>query len=247
MGSDGTVPFRAGERVDLKYITTSKFVGDPLTLDIWREGREQRVVIGALREYQYLVPPHLKNKKPSYLVVGGLVFTPLSDLYLLQRFGALNASPARLMHKTYFGVKSRDDEEVVILSGILACASTTGYDSAQGLQDSPLAAFNGEAIHSLAQLARLLASCKDRFLRFTLEAGNKASAWRPDCPASQALPACMHSSHILRGWYALQVVVMDAALARKCTAEVQADQNISSYMSEDLQDLVKVFADGASA
>lgn len=204
MGSDGTVPFRQGERVDLKYIVTSRFVGDPLTLDIWRDGREQRVVVEALRQYQYLVPPHLKNQMPSYLVVGGLVFTTCSDLYLLQRYGSLGSSPARLMFKTYFGTKSTPDEEVVILSGVLACAATTGYDSAQGLQDSPVVAFNGSPIRSLPHLAQLLAACEDPFLRFTLEAGDK-------------------------------VVVLDAALARKCTAQVMADQNINSHMSKDLQ------------
>jgi hypothetical protein len=29
-----------------------------------------------LRSYQYLVPPHLRESKPSYFIVGGLVFTP---------------------------------------------------------------------------------------------------------------------------------------------------------------------------
>ena len=51
--------------------------------------------------------------------VGGLVFTVLSDLYLLQRYGSLGSSPARLMHKTFFGTKATPDEEV----GCPACTT----------------------------------------------------------------------------------------------------------------------------
>ena len=103
--------------------------------------------------------------------------------------------------------------QVVILSGVLACAATTGYDSAQGLQDSPVVAFNGSPIRSLPHLSQLLAACSDPFLRFTLEAGDK-------------------------------VVVLDAALAAECTAQVMEDQNISSPMSKDL---AAVAGDGAHA
>ena len=31
-----------------------------------------------LSQYQYLVPPHLRESKPSYFIVGGLVFTACS-------------------------------------------------------------------------------------------------------------------------------------------------------------------------
>lgn len=93
-----------------------------------------------LSHYHHLVPPHLRERKPSYFLVGGLVFTacsgaykktacmcrlavrtsltpfptvhPGADPYLIQRYGSLGGSPVRLIGKTYYGTKARDDEQV---------------------------------------------------------------------------------------------------------------------------------------
>lgn len=172
VGNDGTVPFRHGERVDFKYLITHKYVGDHVKLDILRGGKELSVDV-QLKVYQYLVPPHLHNGKPSYFLVGGLVFTPCSDPYLVQRYGSLGQSPVRLMTKTYFGLKESGDQQVVVLSNILACSATMGYESTLGIKDSPVTAFNGTRINNLAQLALLVMNNTEDFLRFDLEAANK--------------------------------------------------------------------------
>jgi hypothetical protein len=65
-----------------------------------------------LSHYHYLVPPHLREAKPSYFIVGGLVFTVCTDPYLLQRYGSLGGAPVRLMGKSYYGVKNESDEQV---------------------------------------------------------------------------------------------------------------------------------------
>jgi len=172
VGGDGTVPFRHGERVDFKFIITNKFVGDNIDLEILRNG-ERKTISVTLQPYQHLVPPHLAEMKPSYFMFGGLVFTACSDPYLVQRYGSLGNSPVRLMAKTFYGTKETSDEEVVVLSNILACPATVGYDSTLGLKDSAVLALNGERIKSLAHLARLITACKEQFLRFDMEAGGK--------------------------------------------------------------------------
>ncbi|EFN59770.1 hypothetical protein CHLNCDRAFT_56559 [Chlorella variabilis] len=77
------------------------------------------------------------------------------------------------MNKTYFGVKSTSDEQVVVLSSVLACDATMGYESTTGVRDSAVAAFNGTPVQNLAQLARLVMACQEGFMRFDLEAANK--------------------------------------------------------------------------
>jgi hypothetical protein len=47
----------------------------------------------------HTTPPHPTPPHPA-------------DPYLVQRYGSLSAAPVRLMHKTYFGVKSQPDEQV---------------------------------------------------------------------------------------------------------------------------------------
>lgn len=115
VGSDGTVPFRHGERVDFKYIITNRYVGDIVCLGIMRNGEKMDVSV-QLQPYMHLVPAHTNERKPSFYMVGGLVFTACSDPYLIQRYGSLSSSPVRLMSKTYYGTKTKPEEEVVVLS-----------------------------------------------------------------------------------------------------------------------------------
>lgn len=172
VGSDGTVPFRHGERLDFNFLITNHFVGDCAELIIMR-GMERKQLKVKLQPYQHLVPPHIAEQKPSYFMCGGLVFTACSDPYLLQRYGALNSSPVRLLERAYFGTKSRMEEELVVLSNVLACQATLGYDATQGLRDSAVVAFNGQKVRNLVHLARMVSSCEDEFLKFDMEAGKK--------------------------------------------------------------------------
>jgi PDZ domain len=172
VGADGSVPFRHGERVDFKHLITQRFVGDVVNLDILRAG-EQATVSVELQEFRHLIPPHNRERKPSYLLVGGLVFTACSDPYLVQRYGSLSNAPVRLMAKTFYGIKDRLDHQTVVLSNVLACSATMGYDSTPGIRDSAVKAFNGEAVWSLVGLAKAVRATKEPFLRFDMEAGSK--------------------------------------------------------------------------
>ncbi|PSC68151.1 protease Do-like 9 [Micractinium conductrix] len=172
VGNDGTVPFRHGERVDFKWVVTQKHVGDTVRLSVMRGSKEQELQV-KLSQYQYLIPPHLREAKPSYFMVGGLVFTACSDPYLVQRYGSLGAAPVRLMSRTYYGVREQPDEQVVVLSSVLACDATLGYESTLGVRDGVVQRFNGQPIHSLAQLARLVEDSREQYFRFDLEAASK--------------------------------------------------------------------------
>lgn len=127
VANDGSVPFRSSERVNFKFLVTQKFVGDSLSLSVLRQGKHLDLHI-TLLHYQYLVPPHLGNDTPSYLIVAGLVFTTLADPYLESAYGSLSAAPVRLAMQTYYGVKHTPDEAVVLLSTVLSSPATNGYE-----------------------------------------------------------------------------------------------------------------------
>lgn len=53
------------------------------------------------------------------------------------------------------------------------CPATVGYDGTVGIRDSALHSFNGQRIWGLAQLAKAVNECKEEYMRFMMEAGNK--------------------------------------------------------------------------
>lgn len=87
IGVDGTIPFRAGERIAFSYLISRKFIGDSARLRLLRDGRVIDVETSGLAAPYRLVPPHLSGKPPSYFVFGGLVFTALSAPYLRSVYG----------------------------------------------------------------------------------------------------------------------------------------------------------------
>ncbi|KAK4492561.1 hypothetical protein RD792_003374 [Penstemon davidsonii] len=78
VGSEGTVPFRSSERIAFRYLISQKFTGDVAELGIIRGGQLMKVQV-VLNTRVHLVPYHIEGGQPSYLIVAGLVFTPLSE------------------------------------------------------------------------------------------------------------------------------------------------------------------------
>ncbi|KAK4793105.1 hypothetical protein SAY86_023540 [Trapa natans] len=78
VGSEGTVPFRSSERIAFRYLISQKFAGDVAELGIIRAGEFRKVSV-VLNPRVHLVPYHIEEGQPSYLIIAGLVFTPLSE------------------------------------------------------------------------------------------------------------------------------------------------------------------------
>jgi len=66
-----------------------KWAGDALKIQLWRDGKPMEVSY-RLPKFEYtnsLVPYAVHDKEPDYVIVGGLIFEPLTDSYL-QSWGA---------------------------------------------------------------------------------------------------------------------------------------------------------------
>lgn len=85
LSSDGTVPFRTGERISFAHLIAQRFVGDTARLDIIRDGQPMGgdVVLGV----PTLLVPLRSATPPSYLILGGLVLVPATEDYLRAEFG----------------------------------------------------------------------------------------------------------------------------------------------------------------
>ena len=82
------------------------------------------------------MPPHLNNDYPAYFIAAGLVFTPLTEPYLISEYGAEYESeaPVKQLDRLYHGFPSAPGEQVVLLSQVLADETTLGYEEVNNLQ-----------------------------------------------------------------------------------------------------------------
>lgn len=141
----------------------SKFVNDTVELSIWRDG-ENITVVSSLMGSADLVPLQQYERKPEYLVYGGLVFQPLSTDYLA---GWPNERdrPCHLQQLVVGGKIEADRDQVVVLTNVLASQCNTGYGS--GWVGAPiLVAVNDAKVKNLEHLVKLVETGNSEFVKF---------------------------------------------------------------------------------
>jgi len=142
--------------------TRGRWAGDDIKMKIWRDGKPMEVTY-RLPKYDYsttLVPFATYDREPEYVVVGGLVFQPLTDSYL-QSWGAdwKRRAPFRLLYYRN-DPPSKDRSSLVILSQVLPDAYNIGYQDQKGLVVDKV---NGQRISKLADLREALKNPQNGF------------------------------------------------------------------------------------
>ena len=91
-----------------------------------------------------------------------------SEPYLQSEYGGDygTQSPVKLLDRLYYGFPESEEEELVVLSQVLACDATLGYEDIYNVQ---LLRFNGKEVKSLKSLATMVLACKEKYCRFDLE------------------------------------------------------------------------------
>ncbi|KAH7863468.1 hypothetical protein Vadar_017901 [Vaccinium darrowii] len=165
VGCEGTVPFRSTERIAFRYLISQKFrfAGDVAELGIIRGGALMKVQ-AVLNPRVHLVPYHIEGDQPSYLIVAGLVFTPLSDPLIEEE--SEESFGLKLLAKARYSLATFKGEQMVILSQVLADEVNIGYEAMEYLQ---VLKFNGTRIKNIHHLAHLVDSFEGDYLVFEFE------------------------------------------------------------------------------
>jgi len=170
IGNDGTIPFRdGGERISFRYVILDKFEGDPVSMQILRKGQSMDVVVKVMKPGMLAaIPANQYDVIPSYYIFAGMVFQVLTQPYLSQEWGKewQQKAPVRFVEKGLYAAKDKPDQEVVILSQILAADINVTY---QQYVPNIITHVNNVPIHSLRHLVELVESNKAPFLRLDLE------------------------------------------------------------------------------
>ncbi|XWS31657.1 hypothetical protein CRYUN_Cryun23aG0095100 [Craigia yunnanensis] len=125
VGSEGTVPFRSNERIAFRYLISQKFAGDVAELGIIRAGKFMKIQV-VLNPRVHLVPYHIDGGQPSYLIIAGLVFTPLSEPLIEEE--CEDSIGLKLLAKARYSLARFKGEQIVILSQVLANEVNIGYE-----------------------------------------------------------------------------------------------------------------------
>jgi hypothetical protein len=145
--------------------TRHKWAGQPVALKVWREGREVNLVytLPKAEVARRLIPESAEDAPPEYLILGGLIFQPLTRNFL-ESWGQdwERRAPFRL---AYFRNEEPSTERpaVVVLSQVLPDVFNVGY---QDLRNLVLERVNGRKVSSLKDLAPALGQATDGFHTF---------------------------------------------------------------------------------
>ncbi|HEX5138387.1 MAG TPA: serine protease [Planctomycetota bacterium] len=168
IANDGTIEFRPGERIEFTYAVDRKQLGDSLALRILRDGkpREVTLALSAANGCADLVPRAQYETTPSYYVLGGLVFAPLTLNYI-HEWSDWNDVPIGLK-RYYYEMRTAanaERREVVVLIDVLADELNVGYEFYQ----SVVSEANGHRVNSLKDLVTAIEGHDGPFHTIVLE------------------------------------------------------------------------------
>jgi S1-C subfamily serine protease len=154
---DETVLFRENERVRYNFLTTNRQIGDTCSVLLLR-GFDILTIQVPIQK-KVTVAPIFTYRVPEWMVALGLLFIPLSGHLLEAEFGEewTSQSPVTLLTALFMGSLYRfhQDEEIIILTQVLAHNVTEGYDQ----QMERLTHVNGERVINMSHLSKILNQC----------------------------------------------------------------------------------------
>jgi len=152
-------------------IRTEYYVGQEMPTEIFRDGRQMTlsIVLDHRGPDRFLVPPYLFDRRPDYLILGGLVLVELSIPYL-QEYGNewLTSAPVDLLyyHQNQDYLDGDQREKIVLISDVIPTPDSIGYES---LSDLELLAVNDKPIGKLSDIPAALAYPINGFHTFAVK------------------------------------------------------------------------------
>jgi len=183
IANDGTMPFRGTERIHFAQAVQEKFMGETVRCRLLREGKVMeatiplRTALGSVR----LVPYTQYDRAPTYYVVGGLVFQPLTRNYL-KTWDNMRDVPVHLATYYYYGKQAKDRMQVIVLTKILGDELTVGYDE---FKDNVITQVNGKGISTMEDLVEAIEGNEGKYHVIMDEWGNQIVLERSKITAAQ--------------------------------------------------------------
>lgn len=162
---DGTVEFRKNERTDFNYVAQNKNYEDILKYEIVRNKKK---LSGEVKLSKDKMPIELiKNtsfeEPPTYFIYGGIVFEPLTDIYI-------NNSPINLPEDIEKFPELKNKRELVILVRVLSDDVNIGYTN---YYDLIVTKVNEKDYMDFRDFVNIVKESKSEFIKFEDLNGNE--------------------------------------------------------------------------
>ena len=160
--NDGTIEFRKGERTSYDYLIQKKYIDDTVQMKILRENEILNLEIKLTKPANFgrLVPCERYDVAPTYYILGGLVFEPLTLNYLKTWGKSWYNAPSNLLSYLFYGEPTDERREIVVLVKVLADEINVGY---HGRENKVISHVNGEKISTMKDLVRAVEEHKGKY------------------------------------------------------------------------------------
>ncbi len=176
IANDGTIQLPGTQdlvRVTFSYLVYRAARGHPLRMTVLREKRRVECVVPANPQPELLLVCKQPLPRPSYLVVGGLVFVPLMSPY--------EALIPRRKLDSVLRKPESEGQQIVLLLMVLRAEVNVGYEDLLG----QLSSLNGTPVHSLRGLKEQAECIAEGTLEFRLDSGERIVMDAAKCWASE--------------------------------------------------------------
>ena len=171
--NDGTITFRKGERTSFGYLIQEKYINDTVQFEILRENSIMNIDIKLTKPLNVgrLVPYQLYDAAPTYYILGGLVFEPLTRNFLREwGRGWYSKAPTNLIYYYAYGEPTDDRSEIVVLVKVLADEINAGYHTAK---NRVISYVNGVKISTMKDLVKAIEEHEGKYHIIVDEDGYK--------------------------------------------------------------------------
>lgn len=153
--------FRMNDQVNYGTIVSLKMPNDDVSIELLRDGKIKKINVKT-KVREFLIPILEYQLRPSYLMVGGLIFMPLSSM-LIHELENEDMYINHLNELSDSAILNIPNQQVIILTNILRSELTEGYEH----ELSILSTVNSKQVHNLLHLQQLLKDAiKEKYVVF---------------------------------------------------------------------------------
>jgi len=168
IANDMTIPFRDDEVIMFPNDIWNKKIGETISFKLLRDKK----VINRdykLTKPKYLVTERKFNSSPSFFIMGGIVFVPLTQNYLDAWGDWWNNAPKDLVHHKRKTKITKERDELVVLSSVFPDKINIGY---QKYAYNIIEKINDINIKNLKHFVNIIDNCEDKYIRLEFEDGD---------------------------------------------------------------------------